>query len=141
MKRIFLTLSLLLCSIGATSLWAQIPQEEKEALLAIYKATDGANWEPQLRWDITQSPDKWSGITISNGHVVIVNLSGALLNGTLPEGVFPALPFLTRTPISKGLCPKILHPFPNLKHFLLHTAHLQVLFLHSIVLSSYAYSI
>lgn len=111
MKRIFLTLSLLLCSIGATSLWAQIPQEEKEALLAIYKATDGANWEPQLRWDITQSPDKWSGITISNGHVVIVNLSGALLNGTLPEGVFPALPFLEglvldQNPNLKGAVPK-----------------------------------
>lgn len=64
-----------------------IPEEEKKALLDFYNKLDGANWQKSKRWDISQSPSTWKGLTIRNGHVVKIDLGGAKLKGELPASI------------------------------------------------------
>lgn len=80
--------------LGTGQLFAQIPESEKQALLDIYKATDGANWEEDCLWDLSKTPDKWLGVTIKEGHVRGLSLSRFGLHGTLPGKAFAALPHL-----------------------------------------------
>lgn len=40
-----------------------------------------------MRWDITQSPTTWKGVTIKKGHVVKIQLDGAKLMGELPASI------------------------------------------------------
>lgn len=94
MKKNFLTAFFAILFVGVMPIFAQIPDSEKEALLALYKATDGANWEESFRWDTSKDPNKWSGVLVEDGHVILLNLSSAGLNGTIPEGIFSKLPNL-----------------------------------------------
>ncbi|MEZ4794178.1 MAG: Two component regulator three Y domain protein [Flavobacteriaceae bacterium] len=78
MKKILLT-SLLLSGM---SLWAQIPDTEHLALVALYETTNGALWN--TTWDLEQSPDAWDGVTITNGHVTEIRMLFNNLDGSLP---------------------------------------------------------
>lgn len=91
----FWIMSVMLTLAAFESLLAQIPDSEKQALLKIYKATDGANWNPDKIWNTKQSPSTWYGVEISeSGHVKGIELTGAGLNGVLPGDAFSALPEL-----------------------------------------------
>lgn len=68
----------------------EIPQEECQALLDLYKATDGPNWKdsPDNNWNITTTPcTDWSGVTCDRGHVTIISRASAKLNGALPSSI------------------------------------------------------
>ncbi len=67
---------------------------DKAALVALYNATDGANWTNNDNWlDDSQPLSSWRGVnTSSNGRVIRVNLAENNLSGTLP----PELEQLTR---------------------------------------------
>jgi len=59
------------------------------ALLALYNATNGANWKDNTNWlDINQPLSTWIGITEENGRVTGINL-GSYNNviGTLPPEI------------------------------------------------------
>src|SRR5690606_8150303 len=73
------------------ALFAQIPPEEREALIALYEATDGDNWALYWRSRWLGPPGTegtWRGVTVENGHVVSIVLPGnTRLRGFLPPEI------------------------------------------------------
>ena len=70
-----------------TSMVAQTSAEtDREALVALYNATDGENWERNDNW-LTDAPiGEWYGVTTDdNGRVTSLNLFGMGLSGELPR--------------------------------------------------------
>jgi len=61
----------------------EIPSTECEALVALYKSTDGANWRRNHGWN-TNTPCKWYGVRCSDGHVTTLSLYQNQLSGPIP---------------------------------------------------------
>lgn len=68
-----------------------VPQAERDALSAIYNATNGDNWTNNANWKTTVPVIDWHGITVStiNGqnHVTEIDLSQNNLDGNLPADI------------------------------------------------------
>jgi hypothetical protein len=47
----------------------EIPLIECEALVELYKSTNGLSWTQNTYWLVTNTPSDWLGVTISSGHV------------------------------------------------------------------------
>ena len=58
---------------------------ERAALIALYHATDGPNWDRQDNW-LSEAPiDEWHGVTTdANGRAIRLALPANKLSGTLP---------------------------------------------------------
>ena len=63
---------------------AQDHAGDKEALVALYNATDGANWRNNENWLSEQPLDDWHGVTVSDGRVTRLRLSSNELTGPIP---------------------------------------------------------
>ncbi len=62
------------------------PALEKAALVALYNATDGANWTTSANWATDEPLSNWHGVTTdSNGRVTELRLPSNELNGTIPD--------------------------------------------------------
>ncbi len=63
-----------------------VPATERNALIALYNATDGANWTDNTGW---LSPDEstWYGITVTSCHITDIQLDGNNLIGTIPPEI------------------------------------------------------
>ncbi len=58
---------------------------EREALIALYNATDGDNWENNTNWCSDKPLNEWYGVnTDSDGSVWLISLSYNNLSGTIP---------------------------------------------------------
>lgn len=66
----------------ATTALAQVSSTEKQALLDLYQATDGNNWNNT--WDIHSPVSNWYGVSVSNNKVVALDLKFNNLKGELP---------------------------------------------------------
>ncbi len=64
---------------ACTTLQAQSP-----ALMAIYNATDGANWTNNTNWNTANPISTWYGVTVENGLVTSLELYNNNLTGTIP---------------------------------------------------------
>jgi Leucine-rich repeat (LRR) protein len=101
-RSIHLALLLLILILGATQLVSdlpvqarnesfscasvtQIPQIECEGLVALYNATNGANWTNKSGWLATNTPCSWHGVSCSGGRVHGISLPFNNLNGVLPH--------------------------------------------------------
>ena len=62
-----------------------VSAEECNALVALYNATNGAEWENNDNWLDDNSINNWFGVTLSSGHVTTVDLGFNQLHGTLPS--------------------------------------------------------
>lgn len=83
MRQIILFSALTLISAGGVH--AQIPQIERDALIALYDSTDGANWSNNTNWLGTVGTEcTWIGIACVDGHVEELTLTGNHLNGSIP---------------------------------------------------------
>ena len=61
---------------------------DKAALVALYNATDGANWTTNTNWNSTESLSSWHGVTTnSDGRVTRLVLNNNGLDGTLPTAL------------------------------------------------------
>ena len=62
------------------------PTTERDALIALFAATDGANWTDRGNW-LSQAPlETWHGVTTDeNGRVTELRLSGNGLRGSMPN--------------------------------------------------------
>ena len=59
---------------------------ERGALIALYQATDGANWQRNNNWLTDKPIDLWYGVTAdSNGRVTQLRLNLNGLHGTIPD--------------------------------------------------------
>ena len=70
MKTIKLTFALCLFSVFA---FANISTQEKDALVALYNATQGDNWTQS--WDLNADVTTWQGLTIKDDKVIEIDLS------------------------------------------------------------------
>ena len=71
--------------------------EEKAALVALYNATDGANWTNKTNWLTNVPVGQWHGvITDAKGRVTDLDLSHNGLTGEIPAelGILPKLQWL-----------------------------------------------
>jgi ribosomal protein L35AE/L33A len=62
----------------------EIPTIECEALVALYRSTDGINWTKNADWNVTNTPCNWEGVTCNGGHVSKLYLYSNNLNGEIP---------------------------------------------------------
>ena len=87
MKKIIL----LIISIVFYTLQAQVPQSERDALIAIYNATNGASWNYASNWNTSNPVNTWNGITVNNingeDHVTEVELFYNNLSGNIPTEI------------------------------------------------------
>jgi Leucine-rich repeat (LRR) protein len=65
----------------------EIPAAECEALQDLYNNTNGANWQDNTGWLVTDTPCSWFGVVCENGKLTEVHLAGNGLLGQLPESV------------------------------------------------------
>ncbi len=109
-----------------------IPQSEKDALLAIFNSMDGINWTNKSGWDFNTPVTSWNysdntgwyGITVKDGHVVGINLIQNKLKGQIPQeiGQLSNLKYLlltSNTGIS-GTIPTEIGNLINLEYFSLN---------------------
>ncbi|MCP4128454.1 MAG: hypothetical protein GY753_15540, partial [Gammaproteobacteria bacterium] len=72
---------------------SQIPEAECNALVDLYYATDGTNWNNNSDWNLTNTPCSWHGVVCSNeGNVIHLWLHENNLSGEIPD--FSNLPNL-----------------------------------------------
>ena len=59
---------------------------DKAALVALYNATDGPNWENNRNWLSDRPIGEWSGVsTDADGRVTVLSLDGNQLSGSIPS--------------------------------------------------------
>lgn len=83
MKRLLLFFSFTL--LYNLTIHAQVPQSERDALIAFYNATNGDSWTNNTNWNTTNPVSTWYGVTETNGRVTSINLNSNNLSGTIPE--------------------------------------------------------
>ena len=76
---------ILICFLITTYSFAGVSPEEKEALVALYNATNGDNWN--TTWNINGTVDSWHGVKVESDKVTEINLQFNNLEGQLPEEV------------------------------------------------------
>ncbi|MCB0202486.1 MAG: hypothetical protein KDI03_20640, partial [Anaerolineae bacterium] len=62
----------------------EIPQQECEALVALYDSTNGTNWYTKTGWLQTDTPCSWFHVTCNEGHVTSLRLKSNYMQGALP---------------------------------------------------------
>lgn len=72
------------CAVEAR---AQDSATDREALVALYNATDGPNWRSNGNWLSERPLSEWSGVTATNGRVTRLVLHDNRLTGTIPSGL------------------------------------------------------
>ena len=71
--------------------------DEREALLALYQATGGENWEDSDKWNTDEPVGTWHGVTVdSEGRVIELDLAANGLSGEVPPSLVENLPSLRR---------------------------------------------
>lgn len=63
----------------------KVEQQEREALIALYKATGGENWKDNTNWCSDKPLDEWYGVSYWDGHVRSLNLWVNNLTGQIPK--------------------------------------------------------
>ena len=57
-------------------------------MVALYNATDGANWQNNANWLSDRPLDEWHGVfTDEYGQVIYLDLSANALTGSIPSGL------------------------------------------------------
>lgn len=75
----------LVCIFTFYTAIADIPSQEKQALVDLYHATNGDHWTES--WDLTTAAENWKGVTIINNTVVALQLTHNNLTGELPASI------------------------------------------------------
>ncbi len=65
----------------------EIPTQECEALVSLYTATNGDQWNEAGGWLLEINPSDWYGVTVEDGHVSKLSLPGNSLQGGLPAQI------------------------------------------------------
>ena len=118
--KIVFSLTLLLFTINSSSQTCIVPTSERDALIALYNATDGPNWTNNTNWNTAVDVCDWSGVTVVNGNVTEVLLINNNLTGTIPTEM-GSLPNLERLVLGSnnlsGSIPNTLTNLTNLIDF------------------------
>ena len=74
---------IVICFFVSAFAFANISLNEKSALIALYNATNGSEWNST--WDLNAPIDTWYGVTVEKDKIVEINLQFNNLQGTLPQ--------------------------------------------------------
>jgi len=85
MDKKLLYVSFLFFMLLQTVAIAQIPEDEKSALIDLYEATNGDNWT--IKWNLKSPVHQWYGVDIIDGHVIGLNLYQNNLLGKIPASL------------------------------------------------------
>ena len=112
--------TLTISGLGATSAFPPgSPATDRDALVALYNATDGPNWADNTNWLSDAPLDEWRHVsTDSTGRVNVLDLNYNQLSGEIPAelGNLPNLEFLNLSVNQlTGEIPAELGNLPNLK--------------------------
>ena len=84
---------------------------DREALVALYNATDGPNWENNTNWLTEKDISTWYGVGVQNGRVTSLYLARNKLSGSIPTelGRLNKLIYLvlSRNGLSGGIPPEL----------------------------------
>ena len=85
MTRLTITLlaALVLATVTDTRAKAQVNEQDSLALVALYNATDGANWTDNTNW-LTAPVSQWKGVSVIGNRVTVLDLLGNQLTGEIP---------------------------------------------------------
>ncbi|CAN0043453.1 unnamed protein product, partial [Chrysoparadoxa australica] len=61
------------------------PTDERVVLMSIFEATNGRQWEHNHGWGTTEPLPEWHGVIVEGGRVVVLELSGTGLRGSIPR--------------------------------------------------------
>ena len=79
-----LLVAVLTLSVSPIARAQAVPQAEMDALMALYDATDGDNWNDNTNWGIGEDPSTWKGVVVAEGYVDTIYLYQNGLSGTIP---------------------------------------------------------
>lgn len=96
---------------------------ERDALVVLYAATDGANWKSKRNWLSDVPIGRWPGVTTDeHGHVTHLHLNDNRLRGEIPSALdnLTSLQelYLSQNQLTGGIPPAIGN-LTNLKHLVL----------------------
>ena len=60
------------------------PETDREALVALYNATGGPNWNSNDNWLSDMPIREWYGVTTDDGRVIVLDLMENQLSGEIP---------------------------------------------------------
>ncbi len=124
--------------ITSVSMQAAIPAAERDALIALYNATNGDSWTSSNGWKtpplhsdgfaVPGTEDGWYGISVSGNHVTAISLSNNQLNGSIPAelgnlGNMTIL-YLNKNQLLSGSIPPELGNLTNLRTLALEQGQL-----------------
>lgn len=70
-------------SLNSTQAPSTMASTDRDALVVLYNATDGAHWRENTNWNTDADLRLWHGIKVNDqGRVVGLDLSGNYLRGT-----------------------------------------------------------
>lgn len=98
----------------------KIMAQEREALIALYKAAGGDNWTDNTNWCTDKPFNEWYGVSFWDGHVKGLHLAENNLTGEIPAeiGKLTALEFLDLSWNQlNGSIPEEIGNFKNLRYF------------------------
>lgn len=85
-RQIRVVLIVIMVAVFPSLLRAQVPLAEREALIALYTATDGPNWWNNTNWlGPVGTECTWYGVACSSGQVESIGLLDNELSGTIPS--------------------------------------------------------
>ncbi|MBO7418276.1 MAG: hypothetical protein J6U14_05020 [Bacteroidaceae bacterium] len=64
-----------------------VEKSERDILMDLYYATDGAHWTNNTNWGSDKPLNEWYGITTYNGSVYNISLKQNNLNGYIPQSI------------------------------------------------------
>lgn len=80
-----IAIALLLAGLAAGPSHGQVPESDRQVLLALYNASNGPGWTNASGWNGPPGGEcAWFGIACNGGRVVVINLQANGLAGTLP---------------------------------------------------------
>lgn len=86
--KLFISAAVSLLLIGLTmsgTAYSQVSQIERDALVALYNSTNGANWTDNTGWmGAVGTECDWYGVTCSSGSVSRIGLYRNSLSGSIP---------------------------------------------------------
>jgi hypothetical protein len=77
--------TLLLLFLFSFSTFANVSFLERDALVKLYQATNGANWINQ--WDLSAPINTWYGVELYDDKVIAIHLADNNLTGSLPNEI------------------------------------------------------
>ena len=126
-RGVFVFAAFLLLTVGNALAQGSVATD-KAALVALYNATDGANWITSTNWKTTEPLSTWHGVsTDANGRVTGLSLAQNQLSGPIPAEL-GNLSNLQQLSLSRnkltGEIPVELGDLTNLQYLWLHSNEL-----------------